>query len=463
MMSNGGNKTVEGPAGGAAGGAAGANDERKRMLSPGVSTGVSPDAKRLFIERVRPRKIPRKLPMPDDNASSNEWFKSLFEKFDDMWEMYDELNSSIEYYFNELNDCKQKLSDTEKECDTLNKRMTQLENENHELSKQMTTMQEQNLKAEVHRRELNLIFQGVPDTYGESDVLMHNKMVNIFNHMEVFNRCGARVPIVKLQRLGPFQRDRIRPVLCQFLRYSDVNLILRNRGQLPNEVFVQEDYPLEIEERRRTLRPIFNKAKNMPQYKGKCRLTVDKLVLKGQTFTFKPVNNLDKLPNELSPRKAAERENDKILAFFTRGSPFSNFHPSEFVKQSVKYSCNEQFIQASKAELFDDDFTHAQIMKTKCPYEMKRLGNTVQNFERPKWTNVAQKVALEACMEKFSQNHELRNALMETGDKILVEASTDRFWGVGISLHDRNILNDSSWTGKNVLGQVLTQVREHLK
>ena len=95
--------------------------------------------------------------------------------------------------------------------------------------------------------------------------------------------------------------------------------------------------------------------------------------------------------------------------------------------------------------------------------------------------NVVQKVALEACIEKFSQNHwrsrengnsallsisqnhELRNALMETGHKILVEVSTDWFWGIGISLNDRNILNDSSWTGKKVLGQVLTQMRDQLK
>ena len=71
----------------------------------------------------------------------------------------------------------------------------------------------------------------------------------------------------------------------------------------------------------------------------------------------------------------------QILVFFTLGSLFSNFHPSEFAKQNIMYSCNKQCIQASKAEVFDDNFTHAQIMKTKCSLEMKRLGNTVRNFE----------------------------------------------------------------------------------
>jgi hypothetical protein len=91
-------------------------------------------------------------------------------------------------------------------------------------------------------------------------------------------------------------------------------------------VYVREDYPPEVESRRRVLRPILTKAKKMEAYKGKCRLSHDKLIVKLKTFTVEPINNLDKLPADLSPRSSAERENDNVIVFFTQGSPLFIMH-----------------------------------------------------------------------------------------------------------------------------------------
>ena len=228
-------------------------------------------------------------------------------------------------------------------------------------------------------------------------------------------------------------------------------------------MYASEDYPPEIEERRKVLRPIFNKAKRMDAYKGKCRLVADKLIIKGKAFVLQPVNNLADLPDELCPRKAAEKENEEILAFFSQGSPFSNFHPSPFEKDGVKYACNEQYIQAKKAEIFDDDNAHANIMKTTNPYEMKRIGNRVRNFVFQLWQKEAEAVATSGCMAKFSQNLELCKMLLDSGNKTLAEASTDSTWGTGEPLYSPGVLQKSTWTGGNLLGKVLMAVREELK
>lgn len=54
---------------------------------------------------------------------------------------------------------------------------------------------------------------------------------------------------------------------------------------------------------------------------------------------------------------------------------------------------------------------------------------------------------------KFSQNPELARKLVATGEATLVEDSKfDPFWGVG-----------KKGTGKNMLGKLLMEVREHLK
>ena len=281
--------------------------------------------------------------------------------------------------------------------------------------------------------------------------------------MEVFGGQGNNVPIVKCFRIGQIGKNGHRAVLCQFLRFHDAQLLLNNRKQLPQHVYAREDYPPEIESRRRMLRPIFNRAKNMEKYKGKCQLSIDKLVINGRTFTVEPVSNLDRLPPELNPRKTAERENDEVLAFFTQFSPFSNFHPASFRKNGTTYTCNEQFIQASKAEMFDDEYAHSKIMNTKCPFEMKTAGSRVRRYDEKTWRNAAEKVAYDGCMAKFSQNGRLMDILLATNQKQLVEASIDSFWGAGITLNNPNVLDNHLWTGNNLLGKVLMAVRQELK
>jgi ribA/ribD-fused uncharacterized protein len=238
---------------------------------------------------------------------------------------------------------------------------------------------------------------------------------------------------------------------------------MSNRAQLPDKVFVREDFPAEIEDRRRILRPIFNKAKNMSEFKGKCRLTYDKLILQGRAFTVAPMNNLDKLPACLHPRASAEKQNANTVVFFTQGSPFSNFHAAPFMRDRIQFVCNEQYIQAKKAEMFDDDETRSKIMQTSNPYEMKSLGKFVKNFVRQRWEQHARQVALDACLAKFAQNSELLDTLLDTENKVIGEASRDSFWGIGKSLADADVLDNGKWTGDNLLGKVLMTVRDQLQ
>ncbi|PHM29390.1 N-glycosidase [Xenorhabdus budapestensis] len=54
--------------------------------------------------------------------------------------------------------------------------------------------------------------------------------------------------------------------------------------------------------------------------------------------------------------------------------------------------------------------------------------------------------------------------LLQTGDKVLVEASpVDRIWGIGMAEDNSNICNPLTWDGLNLLGFALMTVREKLK
>ena len=61
------------------------------------------------------------------------------------------------------------------------------------------------------------------------------------------------------------------------------------------------------------------------------------------------------------------------------------------------------------------------------------------------------------------KNEKLKAFLLNTGIKILVEASPyDKIWGIGLSADQENIENPLTWNGENLLGFVLMEVRDSL-
>jgi ribA/ribD-fused uncharacterized protein len=151
------------------------------------------------------------------------------------------------------------------------------------------------------------------------------------------------------------------------------------------------------------------------------------------------------------------------FVFFWNGWP-SQWFASEFTIDGVTYNCCEQFMMAEKARFFDDQETLKQVLESENPREQKALGRRVRNFDESKWNQVCRGIVWRANHAKFSQNPALLQSLIETGDRIIVEASpTDRIWGIGLGADDPRAEQPSLWRGKNWLGIALMQVREALR
>ena len=66
--------------------------------------------------------------------------------------------------------------------------------------------------------------------------------------------------------------------------------------------------------------------------------------------------------------------------------------------------------------------------------------------------------------KQFSQNADLRKTFLATHPRTLVEAAPrDRLWGIGLGAFNPKARNRSQWRGRNLLGQILTEVREELR
>ena len=156
------------------------NEFGKRHLSDrSEHTGESPDAKKQFI-RARGR-----FEMPSDEAPSVDWYKAIFSAFDVLYKQCDELKESLSFHIKEVEDCQGQITQANAKISGLELQVNNLEDENKRLKAQSSLQSEKLLKTEIKLREYNLVFDGIPETYGEDSHLLHKKFVDVLNHMVV--------------------------------------------------------------------------------------------------------------------------------------------------------------------------------------------------------------------------------------------------------------------------------------
>ena len=142
----------------------------------------------------------------------------------------------------------------------------------------------------------------------------------------------------------------------------------------------------------------------------------------------------------------------------------SNWFKAPIYMDGVDYPTVEHYMMYKKAMMMNDEETAKKILEAEKPSEVKALGKKVQNFDQELWDKQKFEIVYEANLAKYKQNPELQEKLLATGDKIIAEAADyDPIWGIGLSCDNPDLLDESKWTGQNLLGQVLMQVRTALR
>ena len=102
-------------------------------------------------------------------------------------------------------------------------------------------------------------------------------------------------------------------------------------------------------------------------------------------------------------------------------------------------------------------------MAAEKPVIQKRLGKTVKGFDEKAWDRIKYSVVLRGNTHNYTQHPELRATLLETGDRLLAEASRfDRVWAIGFDESNAEQVSRKTW-GQNLLGKAIMQVREQLR
>lgn len=143
---------------------------------------------------------------------------------------------------------------------------------------------------------------------------------------------------------------------------------------------------------------------------------------------------------------------------------FSQWHVAPFTVDGVVYPTAEHWMMAHKALLFDDNEAFNKIITATKSAEAKDLGRTVKGFDEAIWNAKRYEIVVQGNIHKFGQHPALAEYLVNTGDRVLVEASpVDIVWGIGLAADSKSIDDIDAWRGLNLLGFALMEVRDLLR
>ena len=175
--------------------------------------------------------------------------------------------------------------------------LQKLEQENKKLNRtvQILAAEQSKLREKIEtmeRKSLDhcMIIRGIQEQYKETDIMLRERIFAEISNTVVGSDYNEKVELAKkmtirsCRRLGRYNRNRSRPISCEFVHPEDVTYIIENKNYLNEGIFVDNEYPPEVERKRRLLLPILRAARKLPQYRKNCRLEMDELVVNGRHF-----------------------------------------------------------------------------------------------------------------------------------------------------------------------------------
>lgn len=321
------------------------------------------------------------------------------------------------------------------------------------------------LRLEARQKASNMYIDGIRESPNqESYEVMSGLVLNFCQN--IMGLTG--LAIAETYRIGarPRRDGTPRSIFVQFRSPKDCERVWSAKKKLnenmENKKYrIRLDIPKKLQAWNQMLLFIaFNARKNTEIYG---QVSVRDFILYLNRIPYFPYDLLT-LPEALLPTSLYSPCDDKVLVFFTSNSIYSNHYISTFEVEGQLYSCIEQFLAVARARQAKNEELERKALNTEDPVICKGILYALRSPRtNDTWYADAPNILHEGLTAKFSQCPDLRNALVGSHPRLLGEASTNRYWGIGLTLYSEDRLNPQHWKGKNVLGKALERVRNDLK
>lgn len=345
--------------------------------------------------------------------------------------------------------------------DSNTKRLTALEQENGFINKNM-------LDCWSEVKERKLIIAGVAENPNEdvsktaldsinrvikAAIAMKDPEVNLGGLRKLHRGSIDNVYRIGKSARGPFSRN----ISVTFLRFDDKDMAIRAKSDIKGDTDIKIFFNEDVSTDGRALKTQLKRIAQVAKTQGKnAKVSGNKVTIDSRSYHS---NELSLIPADVTENLKHEKHTDDGIIFKGEKSVFSNFYPAPFHFNGVSFQHVEQYYQHCKATHHNETQTANRIMQMSNPRRIKSLGDNIES--NPAWLEQRMMVLYRGIKAKFEQNWPLQDELTSSNGKQLYEATTDRYFGCGISFESTRWARHD-WPGENVAGLILMKVREEL-
>ena len=412
------------------------------------------------------------VPALDIPQTSPAWMQTVFPGLmqslcncfnDALKQMAIGVNDSMEHMQHQVNNLESIVQGNSTEIASLKETLLQKQREGREQQAVISELQQSLNKNESYSRRDNLVFRGFNldrnDKRNCETILRQDVFIKLLLMDE---QQASNIKFVRCHYMNRRPTDKYVSIIARFESFNDRFLIWNKRRSMKN-IYVSEDFPLQVAKKRNKLRPILKAASKLPQYEKCISLKNDKLLFNGQLLS---VDDLQNLPEPINPRTLSEVRSGDVLIFggiLSEYHELSNFYKCPITYKKKTFNCLEQGYQYAKAVLFNDIETADAILSASSPAKQKFLGSKVKGYVMQQWKTARETIMKDLLHSKFSQHPDLAKKLCSTNDLLIGESIVkDKFYGTGLSIGQKTAIDRTKWQ-QNKLGLMLMEERTALK
>ena len=339
-------------------------------------------------------------------------------------------------------------------------------------------LEESLLKQEIQGKKHNIIFDGIEEKEGEDCYeVIYNLLIKKMDIVDA----AHRMRFAFIRRLGYKKKPKSyassastihqkpRPIIAQVLNTLDKEEIMSRRnllapkpgipasninGSSQQTVWINHDLPDKV----RQVKIILKAVLKLAIVKDKNAAIIgDKIRFNGTVYKVNQIGDMD-----LDISSLSMTSNGNAIYFYGRYTPLSNFYPVGISIDSFVFTSVEQYYQYKRALFCGERQLADEILLCDDPIDAKSLGNRLNLKDKEWYGPAADKTMKQALLHKF-EIPQYKQFLKNTEEQLLVEANKfDMYFGIGLAPKDPKALDRNQWRGRNVLGQLLMQVRAEL-
>jgi ribA/ribD-fused uncharacterized protein len=138
--------------------------------------------------------------------------------------------------------------------------------------------------------------------------------------------------------------------------------------------------------------------------------------------------------------------------------------PVVYDYNNISYRSAKHALLGELAREFKDDSAFTRIQDTEDPKAIEYTYEDISGATEESWNSRRIVLIQDVNREKFAQHPELTERLIQTGEAVLgAVIPDDTLLGIGLALENSSARDQTKWTGQNMLGKALEEIRTRIK